>query len=117
MGTKKNKRVFSESFKRGKVRQIERGETTRSEVCRLYEVSSGLVHSWIEKYRSLPREERVVIETDSDYKKVLQLDKEKAELERCVGRQQVQLDYYEELLKLASEHFGVDIESVLKKKR
>lgn len=42
-------RHFSESFKRKKVREIEKQQVTVSEICRLYEVSTTAVYKWLKK--------------------------------------------------------------------
>lgn len=44
------RRIFSESFKIKKVREIETGITTINEICKAYEVSYVAVYKWINKY-------------------------------------------------------------------
>jgi transposase-like protein len=63
---KKKIRVFSESLKREKVRMIECGQMTRSEVAKLYGITYNSVTKWIKKYGTLPNTERGVVETDSE---------------------------------------------------
>lgn len=58
----------------------------------------------------------MVIETDSDYLKLVEVKKEKENLERLVGKQQIKLDYYEELLEQIKEVYGHDIEKQFLKK-
>ncbi|MBK6499405.1 MAG: hypothetical protein IPG00_15115 [Saprospiraceae bacterium] len=57
-----------------------------------------------------------MIESDSDYLKVVELQKEKSNLERIVGKQQIRIDYYETLIEMIKEHYQDDIEKKFLKK-
>jgi transposase len=46
----RRKRTFSEDFKRQKVKEIERKQTTVSEVSKAYQVRANNVYRWIDKY-------------------------------------------------------------------
>ena len=59
---------------------------------------------------------QIVIESDSDYLKVVELQKEKSNLERIVGKQQIRIDYYETLIEMIKEHYQDDIEKKFLKK-
>lgn len=107
---KKTRRVFSEGFKRDKVRLYETGKMTVSQMSRLYDISETGLYKWIDKYRLTPRSQRIVIETDSDYLELLGLQKRVENMERLIGNQQILLDYKSSLLKAASEHYEEDIE-------
>ena len=116
MSTKKEIKVFSENFKRAKVAEIEEGKMTRSQVSKEFDVSYVAVGKWVKKYGKLPQKTRLVIETDSDYLKLVEVTKQKENLERIIGKQQIRLDFYEELLKVVKEHYGEDpIDKSLKK--
>ncbi len=116
MVEKKVRRVFSESFKKGKVKLVQTGKVSISQISRTYGVSRGAIYKWMVKYTTLPKYEKVVVETDSDFIKLLETTKKKENLERLVGKQQVRLDYYEELLILVNEHLGEDVEKKFLKK-
>lgn len=109
-GTKKRVRTFSPEFKKEKIELIEQGKVTVLQLSRLYEVSRRSIYSWIEKYSKLPSTERVVIEKRSESIKNIELLKKIEELERVIGRQQVQLLYKEKVIELGSELVGKDIE-------
>lgn len=102
-------RYFSEEFKRKKVKEIEKGIVTVHEVSLAYQVSSTAVYKWIRKY-SLGSQEpiRLVVEAKSDTQKILLLKQEVKELEQLVGKKQIQLDFYEKMLELAKEEYGID---------
>jgi transposase-like protein len=76
MGTKRARKVFSESFKNHKVELIERGKLTTGSVAAQFDVSYTAVYQWVKKYgkRSLP--DKIVIESDIGYLKVVELQKE-----------------------------------------
>ena len=46
----RQRRIFSESFKIKKVREIECGITKVCDICKSYEVSHTAVYRWITKY-------------------------------------------------------------------
>jgi len=107
---KKTRKIFSEIFKRDKVRLYETGRMTISQLSKLYEVSETALYKWVDKYRTTPASQRVVIETDSDYLQLLELQKRVDTMERLIGTQQIKLDYQRALIDSASEHYEEDIE-------
>lgn len=108
--SERRKRRFSDSFKIQKVREIESGKTKVSEICNLYEVSSVNVYRWLNKFGVVKnKQERLIVETDSDTKQLLSLKKKVAELERIIGQKQVLIDFKDKMIDLAEETYGVDI--------
>jgi len=107
---KKVRKIFSESFKRDKVRLYETGRMSISQLSKLYEVSETALYKWVDKYRTTPASQRVVLETDSDYLQLLALQKRVDAMERLIGSQQIKLDYQRALIDSASEHYEEDIE-------
>lgn len=106
----RRRRKFSDSFKLQKVRELETGKVKISELCKEYEVSDTAVYYWINKFGIMKdKNERLIIETDSDTKKLVELKKRIADLERLVGKKQVQLEFKEKMIDLAEEFYGVDI--------
>src|SRR5687768_12822851 len=90
--TERRLRTFSESFKIQKVREIEQKQTKVSEICKQYELTPVSVYNWINKYGSMKKKkERVIVESQSDTKQLLELKKKVAELERIVGQKQILL--------------------------
>jgi transposase len=103
-------RHFSTSFKIAKVREIELGQTKVGEVSKEYEVTATNVYRWIAKFGSMKKkEQRLVVETDSDTKQLIELKKKIAELERIIGQKQIQLDFKEKMIEIAEQMYGVDI--------
>ena len=103
-------RHFSDSFKIQKVRELETGKTKVSELCKQYEVSSTNVYRWLNKFGTMKdKKERLIIETDSDTKQLLELKKKVAELEQIIGQKQILIDFKDKMIDLAEEVYGVDI--------
>ena len=104
-------RRFSEEFRIKKVREIERGISRISDICKEYEVTDAAVRKWLKKYSTMAKkkEERLIVESLSDTQKILELKKQIAELERSLGQKQIQLDFRDKMIDLAEEIYKIDI--------
>lgn len=101
-------RYFSESFRKQKVREIERNLTTVREVSKQYEVSTTAIYKWLYKYSKLyERGYKQVIEPMSDTRKIKALQEKVKELEQLVGQKQIKLEFYEKMMALAEEEYGI----------
>ncbi len=108
---KRERRYFSEDFRRARVKEYEEGRVTVREICRAYDVSDTAVYYWIRKYSAHYQKGVVkIVEEKSEAQKRLALEKKVQELERLIGQQQVQIKYYEKLLEIAQAHYNVDFE-------
>jgi len=106
----RRRRRFSDSFKIKKVRELEIGKVKVSELCKQYEVSDTNVYQWLKKFGTMKDEkERLIVETDSDTKQLLELKKKVAELEQIIGQKQILIDFKDKMIDLAEEAYGVDI--------
>jgi len=105
----RRRRRFSESFKREKVKDLELGIIKVSDICKEYDVSDTSVYAWISKFGIKEKTEWLIMESKSDTKKLLDLQKKVAELERTIGQKQVLIDFQDKLIELAEEEFGIDI--------
>lgn len=103
-------RIFSAALKKEKVRLIDQGKVTVKQVSEIYNVSQTAVYNWIKQYSTISRDERVVVEKVSEALQTQALYKRVRDLEQALGRKQMELDYYKEIVKLVSESEGVDIE-------
>jgi transposase len=106
----RRRRRFSDNFKMQKVREIETGQTKVSEICSQYQVTSKNVYLWVDKFGSMKnKKERMVVETDSDTRQLIELKKRVSELERIIGQKQIVIDFQDKMIELAEENYGVDI--------
>ena len=103
-------RRFSENFKREKVKEVELGYSTPTEISSQYQVSRANVHRWIRKFGTMNEKKiKLIIESESDTKQLLELKKKVAELERIIGQKQILIDFKDKMIELAEEEYGVDI--------
>lgn len=102
-------RRFSDSFKRKKVKEIEQGKTRLVDVVKAYEVSYTSVRKWIDKYGSMKKPERTIVESKSDTTKIVALQKRIADLERVIGQKELALQFNEKLIQIAEEKYGIEI--------
>lgn len=105
----RNNRIFSEAFKREKVKSIERGVIKVSEICKMYNVSSTSVYKWINRYGSEPKTERLILEKSSETRVILDMQKRLAELERLLGQKQIEIEFYKKMIDLAEDHYEIEI--------
>lgn len=107
--SERQNRYFSESFRKQKVRELEKGLTTVRQISRTYQVSETAVYKWRNKYSSiLSKKERLIVEKKSDTKRIVQLEEKIRELERLVGQKQVAIEFYEKMLELGKQQYGID---------
>lgn len=107
----RRRRKFSDNFKIQKVREIETGQTKVSEVCSQYQVAYKNVYLWIDKFGSMKKDkgERMIVETQSDTRQLIELKKRISELERIIGQKQILIDFQDKMIELAEQTYGVDI--------
>lgn len=104
------RRAFSEAFKREKVQELTSGLYSIRSFCKLWSISLGTAYKWIYKYSPHHKQGTVmVVQKESEAAKTNELLAKVAELERLVGQKQMQLDYLEKLVELASKEYGIDI--------
>jgi transposase len=106
----KQRRIFSEAFKRQKVQQIVDKQISIKDVSDLYQVSKMSVYRWLYQYSPHhARGTNQVVQMESEAHKTKALLQKVAQLEQVVGQKQLQIDYLNKLLELASESFKTDI--------
>ncbi len=110
-------RTFSEEFKRQKVHEIEQKITPIREISRQYEVNPSAIRKWLIRYSSTYTIGiRTIVESESDTKKLMELQKKIAELERLIGQKQIQLDFKDKMIELAEEYYRIDIKKKFENK-
>lgn len=106
----KRNRIFSEEFKRSKVKELELKQITIAKLVMIYGVSRAAIYKWKEKYSvHYHKATKVVIEMESESAKTARLQEKVAELERIVGKKQLEIDFLNKLLEIGSEELGIDI--------
>jgi transposase len=103
-------RIFSEEFRRMRVKEYERGEYSIKEIAKMYDISLQTVYTWIHKYSTYNKKGFKIVEmSESSEKKVKTLYDRIKELERIIGQKQLTIDYLEKLIEIASEEYEIDI--------
>ena len=102
-------RRFSEAFKKEKIQEILEKRMSIGEFCKLYQVSRTSVYKWIYKYSPLEKGTRQIIEMESEALKTKKLLEQVASLERKLGQKQLEIDYLQKTLEVASEELGYDL--------
>jgi len=103
-------RYFSEDFKRSKVKDIERNLVSITELSREYQVTRTSIYKWIYKYSAnRKRQERQIVERMSDTRKIKELQERIKELERIIGRKQIQIDFKDKMIEIAEEKYNIEI--------
>lgn len=107
----KSPRLFSEEIKKEVVKEIELGNLTVIQAARLYDIKSNqTVYRWIYKYsRTLKKSTRLVMEKDSIDFKLKQLEEKTKQLEAALGRKQLELDIYKQMVDIASKDLAIDL--------
>jgi transposase len=106
----RQRRTFSPTLRKEVVRLIESGKLSVTGATREYQVSATSIYRWIHRYSTYNKKGAVlVVDKDSHSKKLERLQQKIAELEQAVGHKQMQIDYYEKFIDLASEEVGEDL--------
>ena len=106
----KKLRIFSEEFKKLRVKEFEKGEFTVREIARLYGVNCQAIYTWIYKYSTYNKKGLRIVEMKSSSKqKVKELQDQIKELERIVGQKQINIDYLEKMIEIAKDELDIDI--------
>jgi len=106
----KYNRFFSESFKKEKIKQLVAKQISIKELSELYDVSRTSIYKWLYLYSPHHKRGTVqVVEMESEALKTKVLLAKVAELERLLGRKQMEIDFNNKVLELASKEIGYDL--------
>lgn len=106
----RQRRTFSPTLRKDIVRLIESGKLSVAAASREYQVSATSLYRWIHRYSTYNKKGAVlVVDKDSQTEKLKQMQQKIDELEQAVGHKQMQIDYYEKFIDLASEQVGEDL--------
>lgn len=106
----RQRRIFSEEFKRQKIQQIVEKQIAISDVVELYGITKMTVYRWL--YRYSPHHQKgtnQVVQMESEGHKTKQLLQKVAELERIVGQKQLHIDYLEKLIEVGGQELKIDL--------
>ena len=105
----KYNRCFSEEFRKSKVKEVTSGRLKVRDLCELHGVSRTSVYKWLYLYSEAEKGVKTVVQMESEAFKTKHLLQKVAELERAVGQKQLEIDYLNVCLEMASEEVGYDV--------
>jgi transposase len=106
-------RYFSETFKKSKVDEILCKKTTVKELSALYEIAVGVIYRWIHTYSKLKQTGvKIHYEMENEAQKTLFYKEKVAELEHLIGTKQIEIEFLNKIIELASIEFDVDLKKI-----
>jgi transposase-like protein len=103
-------RIFSEEFKKSKVRELVEKKITVIQLCSLYHISRTSVYNWLYQYSPHHSQRTtLVVQMESESHKTKRLLEKVAELERIVGQKQIEIDFLNKVLEVGSTELGFDL--------
>jgi transposase-like protein len=103
-------RIFSKELKKKLVEDIELKKIKVRDVVNLYRVSGTSVYKWLKEYSSLMKPGvKMVMESDSKETKIDKLLGRIAELERTVGKKQLEIEFLNKVIDICSDELGYDV--------
>jgi len=102
-------RTFSEELKKSIVNDLLKGLVKVKEICEIHDVSRTSVYKWLYLYSQTSKGTKTEVQMESEGQKTKELYDRVANLERVVGKKQLEIDYLSKLLEIASEDIGFDI--------
>ena len=89
----KQQRIFSESFKKSLIKRLISKQTTIRSIVQEHQVSASVVYRWLYKYSPHHQPKcTLVVQMDSEQSKNSVLQQRIAELERIIGRKQLEVE-------------------------
>lgn len=106
----RKRRIFSESFRRDIVSEAEKEGVNKQAICREYSISSATLYKWIYQYgKKYQKGVRMVLEKESESYKKIDLEKKIAELERLLGKKQIEIEYLNKVIEEGDKLLGGDL--------
>jgi transposase len=104
------RRHFSEEIRRQIVSDFRQGKHTVKELADLYHCSYQSIYRWIHQFSPPDEPTITVVEmADSSDTKLKDLQQKIADLERALGQKQIKIDFYEKMMDLAEQEYGLDL--------
>ena len=105
----RERRYFSEAFRKERIKELDEGQTTVSKICHDYGVSSPAVYKWREKYSPFYQKAIVkVVQLESEGAKRRELESQLLVCKTLIADKAVEIEYLRKLIELASEHYQID---------
>lgn len=112
----RQRRIFSEDFKKQAVKDIESGKCTVLQASREYDTNKQTVYNWLYKHsRYLKKNSVIVVEKQSEQYKRKELEQKIKDYEAALGRKQMEIDMLNKLIDIANEEYHTDLKKNISK--
>ena len=106
----RQRRSFSDEFKKAKVKELVEKRLTILELMKMYMVSRTAIYKWLYKYSVHHQQKTIlVVQMESEAEKTKYFMQRLAELKRIVGQKQLEIDFLNKLLEIGAEELGFDL--------
>lgn len=106
----KYNRIFSETYKRQKIKDYESKLVSIKDLSEICEVSRTTIYKWIYLYSTkYEKGIKTVVQMESEAHKTKILLQRVADLERKIGQQQMEIDFQNKVFELISHDLGYDV--------
>ena len=103
-------RYFSEAFKREKVQEILSKKISICELSSLYDIAKPVIYRWLQQYSPQKQDKvKICYQIETEAQLTLYYKEQAAELERIIGKKQIEIDFLNRLIEIASQELKVDI--------
>ena len=106
----KQRRIFSRELKKKLVEEIELKRLKVRDVVILYKVSVACVYRWLKQYTTMNIPGvTMVVETESKESKLEKLYQRINDLERMIGKKQMEIEFKDKVIEICSNELGYDV--------
>jgi len=106
----RQQRMFNIELKKKLVEEIEFKRLKVRDVVNLYQVTGQSVYKWLRQYSHTNRNgARMVVEAEGSQTRIDKLLDRISELERNVGKKQLEIEFLNKVIEICSEKVGYDV--------
>ncbi len=112
----RQRKVYSDDFKKRIVSDIERGTCTVIQAGREYGIYNQTIYNWLYRYsRYLHKNKVLVVEHKSEQYRRKELEQRIKDLEAALGRKQMEIDLLNKLIDIADKEHHTDLKKNISK--
>ena len=106
----RQRKIYSDEFRKQIVRDIESGKCTVLLASREYNIDPKSIYNWLYRYsRYLHKNKILVVEQKSEQYRRKELEQRVNDLEAALGRKQMEVDLLNKLIEIADKEYSTDI--------
>jgi transposase len=106
----RSRRTYSIDFKKEIISYFESGKNSISQLSKLYGIKATSIYNWIYKYSVYNEKSSTVVEMkNSQISRLRELEQLNKALSSLAGNQQLELEFYKQLIAIASKELNMDL--------